>query len=104
MIDHDGLTTRDYLKMCADFREHYFPQWEERWAKMIGAFADYEAATQERIDQENIEILVKEMEWTREDATAFVNEKPAEGENHDRRRNRQNLPTGMDKRLSTGRG
>ena len=57
-----------------------------RQQRMIEAFADYEAATRDRIDQENIEILV-DMGWTREDATAFVHENPAEGENYARRNN-----------------
>lgn len=56
-----------------------------RQQRMIEAFADNEVATRDRINRENVEVLV-EMGWTREDATAFVHENPAEGDNHARRR------------------
>ena len=55
-----------------------------RQQRMIEAFADHEAATRDRINRENVELLV-EMGWRREDATAFVHENPAEGENYARR-------------------
>ena len=55
-----------------------------RKQRMIEAFADYEVTTRDRVNRENVEVLV-EMGWTREDATMFVNENPAEGENHARR-------------------
>lgn len=50
-----------------------------RQQRMIEAFAAKEASTRERIDRENIDVLV-EMGWSRDDAAMFVGENPIEGE------------------------
>jgi hypothetical protein len=72
-----------------------------RQQRMIEAFAAHEASIRERIDRENIDVLV-EMGWTRSDAAMFVGENPIEGGNDARWNNNYNPPQIQATRRSSG--